>query len=143
MQLKQRLKTTRKKNPKPSNVIIEHTDNMGIVATDKALSKIYEILNENINKAAIRFIVKDGGCSGKKYDIALDDSVESKHLNLGWKIITAQSEVVFMKHILIDENSKDMFQNMTIDYEKTDLGEKFIFTNPNATNSCACGKSFG
>lgn len=32
---------------------------------------------------------------------------------------------------------------MTLDYSNKLIGGGFIFQNPNAQNSCGCGKSFG
>ena len=115
-----------------------HVDNHGITITDKALEKIGKILKNDGGKIAIRFMAKDGGCSGKKYDIKLDEKLDANHINLSWKINIGTA----IKHILIDEDSLELFKNVEIGYEENELGEKFVFKNPNATNYCGCGKSF-
>lgn len=125
-----------------AHVVIEHSDNHGIMISENALKKISEVLYGDQAKIAIRFMVKDGGCSGKKYAIELDDHIDSKHINLGWKIVVNYNGNVIVKHILIDRGSIDLFKNCEIDHEKNELGEKFIFKNPNATSSCGCEKSF-
>jgi nitrogen fixation NifU-like protein len=124
------------------SIIIDHQDNYGISITDNALNKIAEVLSNDMKKIAIRFIAKDGGCSGKKYAIELDENLESNHKNLGWKIQINKNGDFVIKHILIDCDSLDLLQGSEIDHEKNELGERFIFKNPNATSYCGCGKSF-
>jgi nitrogen fixation NifU-like protein len=123
-------------------IVIEHAENQGVLITERALNKISEILYGEDIKIAIRFIAKDGGCSGKKYAIELDENIDHGHLNLGWKIVVNYNGNIIVKHILIDKNSLDLLKNTEIDHEKNELGEKFVFKNPNATGHCGCGKSF-
>ena len=125
-----------------THIIIEHNDNHGILITENALNKISTILHGEDIKIAIRFIAKDGGCSGKKYAIELDDHIDNKNINLGWKIVVNYGGDNIMKHILIDGESLDLLQGSEIDHEKNELGERFVFKNPNATSYCGCGKSF-
>jgi nitrogen fixation NifU-like protein len=125
-----------------SKIIKDHENNHGIQITEKALEKIQNIFLNEKEKAAIRFITKDGGCSGQKYDIALDSELNEKHIDLGWKIQITEGQNTQTKHILIDCDSINLLKNTIIDYEKNDLNEKFIFINPNATSTCGCGKSF-
>ena len=125
-----------------THVVIEHENNQGISITENGLQKISEILYGNDIKIAIRFIAKDGGCSGKKYAIELDDRVDSAHINLGWKVVVNYNGNILIKHILIDKDSLDLLKGSEIDHEKNELGERFVFKNPNATSYCGCGKSF-
>jgi nitrogen fixation NifU-like protein len=125
-----------------AKIIEEHQNNHGIEITKEALEKIQNILLNERDKTTIRFITKDGGCSGQKYDIALDSELHDHHINLGWKIQITEDKNTHVKHILIDAESIDLLKNTVIDYEKNDLNEKFVFKNPNATSTCGCGKSF-
>lgn len=105
----------------------------GISFNEQALAKISRIFNENHDKTTIRFIAKDGGCSGKKYDISLENEIGS-HIKI--------QTISHNKHILIDKESFDLFKNCTIDYMENDLESRFVFNNPNAKNACGCGASF-
>ena len=44
--------------------------------------------------------------------------------------------------ILVDSKSLLFLKNMTVDFEKTRFGHKFVYNNPNASGWCGCGKSF-
>jgi iron-sulfur cluster assembly protein len=44
--------------------------------------------------------------------------------------------------ILIDPNSQPLLDNVTVDFLDGLDGSGFKFENPNATQSCGCGKSF-
>lgn len=125
-----------------SQISITHKNNHGIEITEKALEKIQNILLNEKDKITIRFITKDGGCSGQKYDIALDSKLHDHHINLGWKIQIIEGNNTCVKHIVVDADSISLLKNTIIDYEKNDLSEKFVFKNPNATSTCGCGKSF-
>jgi Fe-S cluster assembly scaffold IscU len=107
-----------------------------IQITDAALNQVAKILSENQGAKYLRFLAKNGGCSGKKYDIKLDSCVEpdSKHLNLLNKLNL---------NILIDFDSLEFLKNMEIDFTQNSLESKFVFNNPNAENVCGCGESFG
>jgi iron-sulfur cluster assembly accessory protein len=45
--------------------------------------------------------------------------------------------------VFIDENSVAMLEGAVMDFTISMEGSGFTFSNPNATSSCACGKSFG
>ena len=44
--------------------------------------------------------------------------------------------------MLVDELSFPLLEGITIDYVETMESSGFKFENPNAKNSCGCGKSF-
>ena len=82
--------------------------------------------------AGLRIKVDGGGCSGFQYGMKLEESVDD-----GDRVI----EVAGLK-VLVDENSLPLIEGVTVDYAETMEASGFKFENPNATNSCGCGKSF-
>jgi iron-sulfur cluster assembly protein len=80
----------------------------------------------------IRLAVKDGGCNGYEYDIKVTDTPSP-----GDEITAAGSLRVF-----IDPQSAPLLDGIVVDYIDGLLESGFKFTNPNATDTCGCGKSF-
>lgn len=82
----------------------------------------------------LRLIVDTGGCAGMKYHFMIDDyySEDDFFVNAGEKNLLA-----------IDNYSFEYVKNSTMrlhdDFENTELK----IDNPNVTNSCSCGSSFG
>ena len=100
--------------------------------TDKAISKIQEVLKEQ-NMKYFRIRVKGGGCSGFQYVFKSEDSInENKDIIFNFKNLK----------ILIDKNSMDFINESELDYKDELIGSSFSITNPNAKNSCGCGTSF-
>ena len=100
--------------------------------TDKAISKIQEVLKEQ-NMKYFRIRVKGGGCSGFQYVFKSEDSInENKDIIFNFKNL----------QILIDTNSMDFINESELDYKDELIGSSFSITNPNAKNSCGCGTSF-
>ena len=100
--------------------------------TDKAISKIQEVLKEQ-NMKYFRIRVKGGGCSGFQYVFKSEDSINKKR------------DIIFNfknLQILIDKNSMDFINESELDYKDELIGSSFSITNPNAKNSCGCGTSF-
>ncbi len=82
--------------------------------------------------AGLRILVQDGGCAGLKYGMALElDQQEDD------AVINSDGVVV-----LIDPASQPHLAGTTIDYVTSLEGSGFVFNNPNASQSCGCGKSF-
>ena len=80
----------------------------------------------------IRLAVKDGGCNGYEYDIKVADAPGPN------------DEVTEFGglRVFIDPYSAPLLDGITIDYIDSLLESGFKFTNPNATDTCGCGKSF-
>ena len=103
-----------------------------ISITDKAISKIQEVLKEQ-NMKYFRIRVKGGGCSGFQYVFKSEDSInENKDIIFDFENL----------QILIDKNSMDFINESELDYKDELIGSGFSITNPNAKNSCGCGTSF-
>lgn len=80
----------------------------------------------------LRVFVTGGGCSGFQYGFSFAQS-------------TDEDDTIF-KHgnvdLIVDPMSFQYLVGSTVDF-KTDIhGSQFVIQNPNATNSCGCGKSF-
>ena len=101
--------------------------------TDKAVSHITKIFKESENESdkGLRLAVIGGGCSGLSYKI--DFGIEKEND----RIINFDDF-----NIYIDPKSSIYLKGVTLDYQDGLNGKGFIFTNPNATNTCGCGESF-
>jgi len=80
----------------------------------------------------IRIAVKDGGCNGYEYDIKISDSPNSDDE------ITESGNL----RVFVDPKSAPLLNGVVVDYIDGLLESGFKFTNPNATDTCGCGKSF-
>jgi len=95
-----------------------------------AVNRFIESSEKNI--AGLRIKVDGGGCSGLQYGLKLEEEIGAKDL----------VEHISGLTMLIDEESQSMLDGIKIDFLDTMEGSGFKFENPNATNSCGCGKSF-
>jgi len=105
-----------------------------IEITEKAATKVREILKEEGKEDfGLRIEVIPGGCSGFKYNFDFDKTSTKDDT-----IVERNSVRVF-----IDNASMRVLKGSRIDYINTLQESGFKISNPNATNSCGCGKSFG
>ena len=104
-----------------------------ITLTENAASKVEQLLkDEGTTELALRVAVKSGGCSGFQYDMYFDSDIAADD-------ITAMFGAV---KVVVDPASAPMLAGASLDY-KDGLNEAgFAITNPNASRSCGCGKSF-
>lgn len=104
-----------------------------IQLTDSAVSAVSRFI-DSANKPVVglRIRVEDGGCSGFKYGMKLEEDV-------------AEDDQVYdisgLK-VLVDANSDTLLDGVTVDFLDGLDGSGFKFENPNANQSCGCGKSF-
>ncbi len=104
-----------------------------ITVTDKAVSKIKDILKEEgADNAFIRVGIKGGGCSGFTYMLDIDK--EQKETDQMYEFDGVQ--------VLIDSKSIVYLAGTELDYTDGLNGSGFVFNNPNATKTCGCGSSF-
>ncbi len=104
-----------------------------IEVTEKALAQIHKIFQkEKVEEGVgLRIGVKGGGCSGLSYNIDFDAQKERDNV----------LEIDHIK-ILIDPKSSIYLKGVTLDFSDGLAGKGFVFSNPNATNTCGCGESF-
>jgi iron-sulfur cluster assembly accessory protein len=101
--------------------------------TESAASHIREMLakdKENAGKT-LRVFVEGGGCSGMQYGMVFDEKREDD--------FSAEFHGV---SVLVDPFSANYLRGSVVDF-KDELNEGgFKISNPNARQSCGCGKSF-
>lgn len=105
----------------------------GITLTEVAASKVKQLLeNEGVDDLALRISVAPGGCSGLRYQLALDDR------DLDGDV----AREFFGVSVVTDRMSAPYLMGATIDFVDTIEQQGFTIDNPNAAGSCACGDSF-
>jgi len=111
-----------------ANVAIEPVVNL----TENAAGEVKAMLAkpENAGKT-LRVYVEQGGCAGMQYSLIFDekrpDDVESAMFGVG---------------VLVDPFSAQYLRGAVVDFSDALVGGGFKITNPNAHQSCGCGKSF-
>jgi iron-sulfur cluster insertion protein len=103
-----------------------------ITLTERAATRIREILAREPGKSALRIAVNGGGCSGFQYEFHLADAAAEDDLVIERGGVKA----------LVDPVSQGFLEGSEIDFVDDLMGQSFRITNPNATSSCGCGTSF-
>ncbi|WP_029005761.1 iron-sulfur cluster assembly accessory protein [Azorhizobium doebereinerae] len=102
--------------------------------TDSALNAVRTAISSApAPVGGLRIQVEAGGCAGYKYQMGLVPDAEADDT-----VIERDGVKVF-----VDNKSHEYLAGTTIDFVVALEGSGFTFENPNATNSCSCGKSFG
>jgi len=104
-----------------------------IQITDKAFSQIRQIMIEEDTSEPLRVYVQGGGCSGFQYGFTFDENQADDDY------LIEQDGV----KVLVDAMSMTYLSGAEIDYKKDLTSSQFVIKNPNATNTCGCGSSFG
>jgi iron-sulfur cluster assembly protein len=107
----------------------------GIQLSEAALRQVKSLQQQQGQDLCLRVGVRQGGCSGMSY--MMDFEQESQ--------ITPQDEVFDYDgfKIVCDKKSLLYLYGLMLDYSNAMIGGGFQFTNPNANQTCGCGKSFG
>lgn len=79
----------------------------------------------------LRLYVEKGGCSGLQYGMVFDERRDGD-------LVVAEHEV----SVLVDAFSADYLRGTQVDFSDSLTGGGFKLINPNAKQSCGCGKSF-
>jgi len=100
--------------------------------TAEAAEEVKSLLGkpENLGKM-FRVYVEQGGCSGMQYSMVFDEQRPDD--------ITVQLHGISM---LVDPFSAQYLRGAVVDFSEDLVGGGFKITNPNARQSCGCGKSF-
>jgi iron-sulfur cluster assembly accessory protein len=109
------------------------TDTTPIVAITEAAAAEVQLMRtkpENEGKH-LRLYVEQGGCSGMQYGMTFDEAREGDHRSDMHGVI-----------LLVDDFSAKYLQGTVVDFSDALTGGGFRLTNPNAKQSCGCGKSF-
>lgn len=108
----------------------------GIQLTDAALKHILALRDKQGDRdLCLRVGVRQGGCSGMSYMMDFQDASQIREDDdvfdyEGFKIVCDRKSLLYI-------------YGMQLDYSDALIGGGFQFTNPNAAQSCGCGKSFG
>lgn len=103
-----------------------------VTLTESAAKQIKEMLGspENTGKN-LRVYVEGGGCSGLQYGMVFDERRPDD-----------ASTDLHGVSVLVDPFSASYLRGATIDFSDALTGGGFKISNPNARQSCGCGKSF-
>jgi len=85
---------------------------------------------ENAGKM-LRLFVEEGGCFGMQYNMMFDEKRDGDS-------ISERGDV----SILVDEFSARYLRGTVVDFSDALVAGGFKISNPNAKQSCGCGKSF-
>src|ERR1044071_4701877 len=103
-----------------------------ITLTESAAEEVRALLQQPENKGkTLRVYVEQGGCSGMQYSMTFDEQRADDH--------AAQIHGV---SVLVDPFSAKYLSGTVVDFSHALTGGGFKISNPNARNSCGCGKSF-
>ena len=107
----------------------------GIQLTQNALKHVSMLREQQGHRElCLRVGVRQGGCSGMSYMMDFEDlSNISEHDEVfdydGFKIVCDRKSILYL-------------YGLVLDYSNAMIGGGFQFTNPNASQTCGCGKSF-
>jgi iron-sulfur cluster assembly accessory protein len=103
-----------------------------ISLTENAAGEVKSLLGkpENAGKT-LRVFVEQGGCSGMQYSLVFDEPRPDD--------LAGQMHGVA---VLIDPFSAKYLRGAVVDFSDSLTGGGFKISNPNARQSCGCGKSF-
>lgn len=105
-----------------------------ITLTDSAKDAVKSALGRaEAASGGLRIQVEAGGCAGYKYMMGLVGAPEPDDAVISFDDVA----------VYIDPTSQPLLAGTTVDFVVALEGSGFTFENPNAENSCSCGKSFG
>jgi iron-sulfur cluster assembly protein len=106
-----------------------------IILTERAASRIKEMIKDKDDTVGVKISVKRRGCNGYSYMMNYAQT----------KDVEAKKDDIVMAHgvtVLVDPKAIFYIVGTVMDYEETDLSTEFTFTNPNSKGECGCGESF-
>lgn len=111
------------------------TQPKGIQLSQAALEHVLKLREQQGTDLYLRVGVRQGGCSGMSYMMDFEDASK----------ITQHDEVFDYDgfKLVCDRKSLLYLYGLMLDYSNAMIGGGFQFTNPNASQTCGCGKSFG
>jgi iron-sulfur cluster assembly protein len=108
----------------------------GILLSDNALKHVLKLREQQGDRdLCLRVGVRNGGCSGMSYMMDFEDIANTRDDDEifdydGFKIVCDPKSLLYLYGLMLD-------------YSDALIGGGFQFTNPNASQTCGCGKSFG
>ncbi|CAL9099790.1 unnamed protein product [Musa acuminata var. zebrina] len=105
-----------------------------ISLTEKALNHLSKMRSERNEDLCLRIGVKQGGCSGMSYTMEFENRANTR---------PDDSVIEYNGFVIVcDPKSLLFVYGMQLDFSDALIGGGFSFKNPNATQTCGCGKSF-
>lgn len=106
----------------------------GIQMTDSAIKQVLFLREKQGQDLYLRVGVRQGGCSGMSYmmDFIAPDQIQDTDETFDYEGF----------QVVCDPKSLLYIYGMVLDYSDALIGGGFQFTNPNASQTCGCGKSF-
>ena len=100
--------------------------------TERAAEEVNSLMQkpENAGKN-LRIYVEKGGCSGMQYSMVFDEQRPEDSANEMHGV-----------PVLVDAFSAQYLKGTVVDFSDSLTAGGFKISNPNATQSCGCGKSF-
>lgn len=99
-------------------------------SAQKAVTRFIQGSEEPVS--GLRISVTGGGCSGMQYGMSLEEQAKSDDVVVDMGVVK----------VFVDPHSAPLLAGVTVDFEDGMEGSGFKFSNPNASASCGCGKSF-
>lgn len=103
-----------------------------IAITENAAAEIKSMAENPDNQGKfLRVYVEQGGCSGMQYSMTFDEK--------------RPDDLAVEMHgvaVLVDPFSAKYLRGTVVDFSEALTGGGFKLNNPNAKQSCGCGKSF-
>jgi iron-sulfur cluster assembly protein len=106
----------------------------GVQMTESAIKQVQFLREKQGKDLCLRVGVRQGGCSGMSY---LMDFADPSTIQEDDDIFDYQGFKV-----VCDRKSLLYIYGLVLDYTDALIGGGFQFTNPQATQTCGCGKSF-
>ena len=103
-----------------------------ITITESAAGEVRSLMDkpENAGKT-LRVYVEQGGCSGMQYSMVFDEK-RPDDLSVEMHGVS----------VLVDPFSAQYIRGAVVDFSDSLTAGGFKISNPNARQSCGCGKSF-
>src|SRR5580692_6769807 len=118
--------------PNRISLLIVNTEQV-VTLTENAANEVRERLAADPAGAGkgLRLYVEKGGCSGLQYGMVMDE-----------KRADDFASSFFGMTVLVDPFSADYLRGAVVDFSDALTGGGFKISNPQAAQSCGCGKSF-
>ena len=103
-----------------------------ISLTQNAVDEVKSLLTRPENSGKnLRLYIEQGGCSGMQYGMVFDEKRDGD--------VVADDNGV---SVYVDPISMNYLRGAVVDFSDSLTAGGFKITNPNAKQSCGCGKSF-
>ncbi len=111
------------------------TQQGGIQMTASAVQQVQLLREKQGKDLCLRVGIRQGGCSGMSYMMDFQDPSQIRDDDEvfdydGFKLVCDRKSMLYL-------------YGLVLDYSDAMIGGGFQFTNPNAAQTCGCGKSFG